>query len=124
MILSATYTGNARSDPRIPAQSELEVLITAQILAEDIPEQFSLRQNYPNPFNSSTTISYGLPRPANIKLRIYDVLGREVFTAVRVFKYAGVQSDRFDFGNLPSGIYYYRIVTEGFSETKKMVIAR
>ena len=55
---------------------------------------------------------------------MYDVLGQEVFTAVEAFRYAGVQSKRLGFGNLPSGIYYYRIVTEGFSQTKKMVIMR
>ena len=124
MILSVTYTGNAKSSPRLPRQSEAEVLITAEVLSQDIPEQFTLLQNYPNPFNSSTTISFGLPRPAEVKLTVYDVLGQEVFTAVEAFRYAGVQSKRLGFGNLPSGIYYYRIVTEGFSQTKKMVIMR
>jgi hypothetical protein len=124
MILSVTYTGNSRSTPRVPMTSEAEVFITAQVLSEDTPEHFSLLQNYPNPFNSSTTISYGLPRSANVKLKVYNLLGQEMFTVVDGVKYAGVQSDRFDFGNLPSGIYYYRIVTEGFSETKKMVIMR
>ncbi len=124
MILSATYTGNAKSSPRMPRQSEMEVLIFAQVLDQDVPERFSLLQNYPNPFNSSTTISYGLPRPVSVKLIVYDLLGREMATIVDGLRYAGVQSERFDSGNLPSGIYYYLITTEGFSETNKMVVIR
>ncbi|HTK81947.1 MAG TPA: T9SS type A sorting domain-containing protein [Bacteroidota bacterium] len=124
LIYSATYTGNAKMAPRIPNPSEAEVLITANVLDQDLPEQFSLLQNYPNPFNPSTTISFGLPHPANVEIKVYDVLGRELFTVLNGFRYAGVHSEKFESRNLPSGVYYYRIMSEGYTEVKKMVIAR
>jgi hypothetical protein len=123
VIYSATYTGN-KTIPRIPNPSEAEVLINARVLDEDIPEHFSLLQNYPNPFNSSTRISYELPKPSYVMLKVYDLLGREVLTLVDGFRYAGRQTESLSSEALSSGVYYYRIVSETFSETKKLVVTR
>jgi len=89
-----------------------------------IPEKFSLQQNYPNPFNPSTVISYQLPVAGNITLKIYDALGNEVQTLVNEKQNAGSYSFDFNAASLPSGIYFYKLVTEKFSETKKMILIK
>ena len=90
----------------------------------EIPDKFSLSQNYPNPFNPSTVISYQLPVAGFTTLKIYDALGSEVKTLVNEKQNAGNYSVTFDGSNLPSGIYFYKLVTEKFSETKKMVLVK
>lgn len=89
-----------------------------------IPSVYSLGQNYPNPFNSSTVISYQLAVSSWIKLLIYDLLGREVTTLVNEQLKAGMYKVKFDAGGLPSGIYYYRMETENFTDTKKMIVIK
>ncbi|GEM_PF-959347 len=87
-------------------------------------KDFSLDQNYPNPFNPSTVISYRLPFNSSVTLKVYDVLGREVETLVSDHQNAGSYSVTFNVGNLPSGIYFYRLKTGTYSETKKLVLLR
>jgi hypothetical protein len=88
------------------------------------PAKYSLSQNYPNPFNPSTTITYALPKAGNVKLTIYDVLGREVKTLVNEYKTAGTYNVTFDGSSLSSGLYFYRINAGGFTETKKMLLIK
>ncbi len=116
-------------------KSEFRRFVTpdvTDILDEDgIPDQFSLGQNFPNPFNPSTTIKYSIPA-ANVgashnlfvQLKVYDALGRKIATLVNRVKQPGNYEVNFDAGNLPSGIYYYKIEIEGFTETKKMVLLK
>jgi photosystem II stability/assembly factor-like uncharacterized protein len=85
---------------------------------------FNLQQNYPNPFNPKTIINYQLPKPGYILLRIYDVLGNEVATLVNEKQNPGKYKAEFDATNLPSGIYYYRITSDNFSLTRKMVLVK
>jgi hypothetical protein len=91
---------------------------------DGIPESFELQQNYPNPFNPSTQISYSLPNAGNVTLEVYNVLGQKVMTLVDGQMDAGVHIVEFDGSNLASGMYFYRIDTESFSETKKMVMLK
>ena len=79
-----------------------------------IPKEYALHQNYPNPFNPSTTISYDLPKEGLVKIRIYDLAGREVKTLVNELKSAGRYSVSFNGGNLASGVYFYRIEDRKF----------
>ena len=92
------------------------------------PKEYSLSQNYPNPFNPTTTINYDLPKDGNVKLIIYDILGREVSKLVNnEFKVAGRYSVVFDGSSLSSGIYFYRIeVNNGkdFMKVKRMVLVK
>jgi len=92
---------------------------------QSIPLQFKLNQNYPNPFNPFTKISYNLPNTGFIKLTIYDVLGREIFTILKQNQTAGIHTIIFDGSSFTSGIYFYKLnFNNEFSETKKMILLK
>lgn len=88
------------------------------------PIQFSLLQNYPNPFNPVTLISYQIPELSFVTLKIYDVLGNEVATLVEKEKSVGNYKIEFGGSDLSSGIYFYQLRSNGYSETKKMIIIK
>lgn len=93
--------------------------------SNNVPDKFELKQNYPNPFNPSTRIDFSLSKSAFVKLKVFDVLGREVAILADEFRQAGSYSISYDAGRLSSGIYYYSLQTDnGFSETKKMVLSK
>lgn len=89
-----------------------------------IPKTFSLKQNYPNPFNPITKIEYELPKDIFIKIKIYDILGREVKTLVNEFKNAGSYIISFNGSEFASGIYFYRIQAGSFVSVKRMVLIK
>ncbi|NNE70324.1 MAG: T9SS type A sorting domain-containing protein, partial [Rhodothermales bacterium] len=89
-----------------------------------IPETYALGQNYPNPFNPVTTIAFDLPATGNVRLAVYDVLGREVALLVSGSLEAGAHSVRFDAQNLPSGSYLYRLDTDKGSFTRQLVLMK
>lgn len=89
-----------------------------------IPKNFELSQNYPNPFNPSTTIEYSIPKDANVTLKIFDVLGKEVSTLENSQKSAGTYIINWNASNFSSGIYFYRITAGEFTETKKMFLVK
>ncbi len=89
-----------------------------------VPIGFSLEQNYPNPFNPTTNIKFSLPMSSNVKLIVYDMLGKSVATLVNESKTAGTYEVKFNASNLSSGIYFYRIITPGFSITKKLLFMK
>lgn len=90
-----------------------------------LPEVFSLEQNYPNPFNPETKIVFNLPYSSNVKLKIFDVLGNEISTLVNEYKNAGTHKVDFNLNsltkNISSGVYFYRLETDSYISTKKMV---
>ena len=89
-----------------------------------IPEKFSLSQNYPNPFNPVTSIDFDLPLSGNVKLIVFDNLGRTVMTLLNEFKEAGHYKQIFDASALSSGTYFYRLETGNNVETKKMMLVK
>jgi len=90
----------------------------------ELPEIYSLSQNYPNPFNPTTVIQYSLPEVSNVKLRVYDMLGREVATLVNKEQTAGVYNVQFNAANLSSGVYFYRIEAGNFVASKKLLLLK
>ncbi|HWA07516.1 MAG TPA: T9SS type A sorting domain-containing protein [Ignavibacteria bacterium] len=89
-----------------------------------IPENFSLGQNYPNPFNPQTKIKFSMKKSAAAELKVFDLLGREVKTLVNGNLKAGVYEVSYNASGLPSGVYFYRLRTSEFTETKKMVLIK
>ena len=90
----------------------------------EIPGQFSLSQNYPNPFNPVTVINYSIPAGNNVTLKVYNIIGKEVMTLVNERQNAGNYSVTFDGGSLSSGMYYYKMESGNFMDTKKMILIK
>jgi len=108
-------------------------LVNVVSLSNEIPTGFKLEQNYPNPFNPSTKIRFYLPSTLSfpnvsignpVKLTIYDITGREIQTLVNKNLSAGTYEVTFDASALNSGIYFYRLSTNNFSETKRMLMLK
>ena len=89
-----------------------------------VPERCALEQNFPNPFNPSTVISYQLPTSGLVTLKVYDILGRVIKTLVNQRENAGYHSVILDAGNLPSGVYFYRLQAGSHSETKRLLLLK
>jgi len=85
---------------------------------------YFLAQNYPNPFNPSTNIKFGLREAGFVSLKIYDVLGNEVAALVNEYKTAGNYEISFGKNELASGIYIYRLTTNNFVQTRKMILEK
>jgi hypothetical protein len=92
-------------------------------ISENIPKDFIVYQNYPNPFNSSTTIKYDIPKTGLVTLKIYDIFGKEIYSN-NIYCTAGTHTYTFDGINLASGLYFYKIMTGDYVETKKMVLIK
>ncbi|MDQ3020950.1 MAG: SBBP repeat-containing protein [Bacteroidota bacterium] len=89
-------------------------------ISSNVPDRFSLSQNYPNPFNPATVISYQLTVSNYTTLKVFDILGNEVTVLVNEKQNAGTYEVDFDGSNFPSGVYFYKLTTGNFSQTKKM----
>ena len=89
-----------------------------------LPFGFALAQNYPNPFNPTTTISYSLPQPSAVTLRIFNALGQEVTVLVNERREAGSYQAAWNASSASSGIYFYRLQAGEYVETKKMILLR
>src|SRR5690606_29622475 len=92
------------------------------------PNNFILEQNYPNPFNPTTQITYQIPESGNVKLKVFDILGREVSVLLDEYKEAGKHSVEFNAASvsrrITSGVYFYLLQAGEFRESKKMILLR
>ena len=93
-------------------------------ISTKIPSKYSLMQNYPNPFNPLTNIRFDLPKNGSVKLVVFDALGREVTTLVNEKLKAGTYQVDWDGSGYPSGVYFYKLTTGEFSDTKKMLMIK
>jgi hypothetical protein len=91
---------------------------------DGLPAEYALHQNHPNPFNPSTTINYELPRSSDVRLTVYDVLGREVAVLVDERRETGVHAVTFDASALSSGVYVYRLEAGGAVLSKKLLLLK
>ncbi|MCB0742462.1 MAG: SMP-30/gluconolactonase/LRE family protein [Ignavibacteriae bacterium] len=89
-----------------------------------LPEKILLYQNYPNPFNPTTSINYSLPKKSYISLKVFNLLGKEVKTLYEGIREAGDYTSTFSGKRLSSGVYYYRLESENFNGTKKLLIIK
>ena len=90
----------------------------------EIPGNYSLEQNYPNPFNPVTTIKYSILNGGFVKVAVFDILGREIKTIVSEKQNPGTYTVQFDASQLTSGVYFYRLQTDSFTKTRKMIIVK
>ncbi len=119
------------SDPQItyfpqyavPPPSYKDIIVGVEN-ETDIPKSFYLFQNFPNPFNPITTIRYNVPASGIVTVKLYDILGNLIANLINEEKSRGVYEITFYAGNLPSGAYFYQIQTEGYVETKKMILMK
>ncbi len=130
-------TGDGRSAPFTPTGSwfasralvgEIRYVIspvsTIGNVGNEIPKGFKLSRNYPNPFNPVTKIQYSIPENSYINLIVYDYLGREIQTLFKGNRVAGTYEVTFNGTSLSSGVYYYKLTTDKFTETKKMILSK
>jgi hypothetical protein len=89
-----------------------------------LPSRYELNQNYPNPFNPSTSISFSLPEASDVRLEVFNVLGRKVATLAEERFQAGDHTVHWDASAVSSGMYLYRLTARGFTETKKMLLLK
>ena len=91
---------------------------------EKTPTEFAIYQNYPNPFNPTTMITYEIPQRSYVKIKIFDLIGKEIETLVNAEQETGRYELTFNAKDLPSGIYFYQIQTDEFTQTKKMILMK
>jgi hypothetical protein len=100
------------------------VIVGINQVSSEVPEKFSLSQNYPNPFNPATNLKFEIPRAGFTKLTVFDILGKEVQILLDEQLYPGIYEIDFDGSSLPSGVYYYKLESGSFTETKKMILLK
>ncbi len=95
-------------------------------ISNNIPDNYSLKQNYPNPFNPVTKIRFDIPSGSrnNIRLCVFDMLGREIAELLNQPLQPGTYEYSWDAAKYPSGTYFFRLSTENYSETKKMILVK
>ncbi len=93
-------------------------------ISTEIPGSFNLYQNYPNPFNPATKIRFDVPKSGNVEISVNDMLGRKVTSLVDQKLRSGTFETEWNASDYPSGVYYYKLTTDGVSETKKMVLLK
>tara|TARA_R110001599_G_scaffold184627_5_gene378680 strand:- start:127259 stop:132175 length:4917 start_codon:yes stop_codon:yes gene_type:complete len=109
------------------ASVDIILVVTMSTSNEDdglMPDQFSLSQNYPNPFNPSSTIRFGIPEAAVVKLEVFNLLGQRVKSLVNARKSAGYHTVTFNASDLSSGMYIYRIQAGDFVQIKRMTLIK
>ena len=104
--------------------SALSTLTDIKSSWNQLPVDFNLSQNFPNPFNPTTNIQYSVGKVQHVSLKVYDILGNEITTLVNEVKIKGIYTVKFNGANLASGIYFYKLQTESYSETRKMLLMK
>lgn len=98
--------------------------VSVQNISSIVSDKYKLSQNYPNPFNPTTKINFEIPKSSFVTLKVYNSLGREVAELVNEKLSAGVYQTTFDAASFSSGVYFYKIQTDEFAETKKMLLVK
>jgi hypothetical protein len=135
-----TFVGGDQINPAIPlAEGQTIYVALARVTGttentltsgtsvekeEGIPTEFTLSQNYPNPFNPTTTINFSVPLSGNVSLDVYDAVGQKIESLVSGYLDAGFYKATFNAGKYSSGIYFYQIKSNGFIQSKKMMLIK
>lgn len=122
MIFDSTDIASLGRVDYEPFLTESPILSVPQ--QKNIPAFFELKQNYPNPFNPATRLQFSIVRSSNVKLQIFDLLGREVATLINEARNAGTYTAQFNASNLPSGIYFARLESGEKQAVKKLLLVK
>ncbi len=123
VLVQAQYLGgNGRGDALIESLSI--PLAIAENFNNTIPASYSLQQNCPNPFKAATIIKFNVSKLTDVKIVVYDIMGREVQTLLNESLKPGTYLASFDGSSLNSGMYFYKITAGGYSETKRMMLEK
>lgn len=126
-IVFALIAGDNLADLQanaIAAKTKYMTLLSISNYNSNVPDKYSLSQNYPNPFNPSTIIKFGLTKSGFTSLKVYDLTGREVSNLVNTNLQAGSYEVNWNAAGLTSGVYFYKLETVGFAETKRMMLIK
>ncbi len=115
------YGGTASDSSRY---NTTDPIVLEVITENTVPTEYNLFQNYPNPFNPVTNIKYDVPKNTFVKIRVYDIAGKEVRTLVDQEMEAGSYETQFDATKLASGIYFYKMETRDYNKVMKMVLLK
>lgn len=99
-------------------------VVPVQQISSEVPSKYSLEQNYPNPFNPSTNIKYSVTKQGFVKMTVFDISGKEIDVLVNGVQQPGIYSVSYNASKLPSGVYFYKMETDGFTETRKMILVK
>lgn len=127
-ISALTISGRTVTKPLPAPSGNFRFIVTnttgIEPIAAGVPMKYSLYQNYPNPFNPLTKIKFDIAKNTNVKLKIYDVTGKEVLKITDAYMNAGSYSYSWNASGFASGIYFYRLETDDFTEVKKMIMVK
>jgi agmatine/peptidylarginine deiminase len=127
-ISATSVSGRTVTKPLPAPRGNIQFLVTNTVGVTQInnstPKRFELNQNYPNPFNPVTRIKFSVPKQSFVTLKIYDIAGREVLKVTEAQMNAGTYSYDWNASGFASGIYFYRLTGEGFTDTKKMMLIK
>jgi len=121
--LNPSYVGLLGTG-RINVQKCLTIVTSISGNSGEVATNYNLSQNYPNPFNPSTSIKFNIPKAGNVKISLYDITGKQLVDILNENKSAGSYTFRFDAGYLSSGVYFYKLTSGNYSETKRMTIIK
>lgn len=113
-------TGYVCGDSGVVFKTTTGGVIGINPISTEVPNDYLLYQNYPNPFNPTTNIKFAIPKASFVKLAVYDILGREVEILVNESLTPGTYEVKWDASKVSSGIYFYRLNAENFSDIRKM----
>jgi hypothetical protein len=122
-VVNAGYKKPSRHWDSLSVDIGVTAIDQAHELA-GLTKGFELFQNHPNPFNPTTVIRYHIPRTSQVKVEVYDLFGRKIYSLVKAEESAGDHSISFDGSNLASGVYLYRVKANGYVATQKMIITK
>ena len=123
MIVSSPHSDNVKTNSGEIHFFTQNSVNNEELISEKVVE-FKLYQNYPNPFNPNTTIKYSVPYASEVELTVINVLGQKVATLVNERKYRGQHIVNFDASSLSSGVYFYSLQSDGFTQTYKMLLVK
>lgn len=119
------YVNMLNTEITTPAAHSIDTTtISVSKISAEIPQEFRVYQNYPNPFNPSTMIRFDIPNASNVKIKIYDIAGKELEELVNTKLLPGTYEFRWSALNLASGIYFYKIQTNNKSEVRRMMLLK